>query len=249
MRGLRLYPKWHNYKLSDRCCADLVEAATERGMIVSIPCGSRIRAIAAGSSTCPMSPVRNCRPGKSHPKARFLLLTAWVTRVRARTQGQRPAANYAIETSRLRALLGNEFGSSSRTSARPPDVRHRRAVHLSGHRAANHGSAGSERTRKEKSAVKTPRSGWVIEFRSFGPLRRPSPGTPPCRPACWHTRGRPQRPDRRNRRRSQSQRGNLLPVAGRNDPKLAALFAFDGRHRLDRVSGVRRPGQKQFIAG
>ena len=37
MTGLRLYPKWHNYSLSDRCCLDLVNAATERGMIISIP--------------------------------------------------------------------------------------------------------------------------------------------------------------------------------------------------------------------
>ena len=37
MRGVRLYPKWHNYALSDTRCLELVHAATERGMIVSIP--------------------------------------------------------------------------------------------------------------------------------------------------------------------------------------------------------------------
>src|SRR5690606_38257892 len=33
MRGLRLYPAWHNYRLSDPCCLELVRAATERGLI------------------------------------------------------------------------------------------------------------------------------------------------------------------------------------------------------------------------
>ena len=37
MKGLRLYPKWHNYALSDRCCLDLIHRATERRMVVSIP--------------------------------------------------------------------------------------------------------------------------------------------------------------------------------------------------------------------
>ena len=31
MRGLRLYPKWHNYNLTDICCIELIEAAVERG--------------------------------------------------------------------------------------------------------------------------------------------------------------------------------------------------------------------------
>ena len=36
-RGLRLYPNYHNYTLGDRCCHDLVRAATELGLIVSMP--------------------------------------------------------------------------------------------------------------------------------------------------------------------------------------------------------------------
>jgi uncharacterized protein len=36
MRGVRLYPKWHNFMLSDGRCLELVHAATERGMIISI---------------------------------------------------------------------------------------------------------------------------------------------------------------------------------------------------------------------
>src|SRR2546426_7883945 len=37
MRGLRLYPRWHRYRLSDEACLELVHAAAERGMVISIP--------------------------------------------------------------------------------------------------------------------------------------------------------------------------------------------------------------------
>jgi len=36
-RGVRIYPSWHNYKLSDGVCHALAEAAAELGMVVSIP--------------------------------------------------------------------------------------------------------------------------------------------------------------------------------------------------------------------
>lgn len=36
-KGLRIYPSWHGYKLSDGCCHELVGAAAELGMVLSIP--------------------------------------------------------------------------------------------------------------------------------------------------------------------------------------------------------------------
>ena len=45
MKGLRLYPKWHNYALSDRCLLDLIHEATERSMVVSIPRRRKVSAI------------------------------------------------------------------------------------------------------------------------------------------------------------------------------------------------------------
>ena len=36
-RGLRLYPHYHDYSLADACCDELVTAAAERGLVVSIP--------------------------------------------------------------------------------------------------------------------------------------------------------------------------------------------------------------------
>ena len=32
-----LYPAWHNYRLTDTVCLDLVNSAAGRGMVVSIP--------------------------------------------------------------------------------------------------------------------------------------------------------------------------------------------------------------------
>jgi len=37
MKGLRLYPKWHNYSLSSGPGRDLIREATARGMVISIP--------------------------------------------------------------------------------------------------------------------------------------------------------------------------------------------------------------------
>jgi predicted TIM-barrel fold metal-dependent hydrolase len=37
MKGLRLYPRWHAYRLTDRSCIELVRAAAERKMAVSVP--------------------------------------------------------------------------------------------------------------------------------------------------------------------------------------------------------------------
>jgi len=37
MTGLRLYPKWHNYSLSSPSCRELIQAATEQSMVISIP--------------------------------------------------------------------------------------------------------------------------------------------------------------------------------------------------------------------
>jgi len=37
MKGIRLYPMYHKYKIDDECCIDLVKAARDRNMPVSIP--------------------------------------------------------------------------------------------------------------------------------------------------------------------------------------------------------------------
>ena len=37
MRGVRLYPRWHNYRLNDPACVELVNLVAARNMSVSIP--------------------------------------------------------------------------------------------------------------------------------------------------------------------------------------------------------------------
>jgi len=75
MRGLRLYPGWHNYRLADRRCLELVRAAAALGLVISIPIrveDPRERSWLVDVPDVPLDDVaalvRAC------PGARFLLL-------------------------------------------------------------------------------------------------------------------------------------------------------------------------------
>jgi predicted TIM-barrel fold metal-dependent hydrolase len=112
MTGLRLYPKWHNYNLSDRPCLDLIDAATERGMVVSIPIrveDSRQRSWLVDVPDIPLAEVAALV--KARPGARFMLLNGlqYVSSPLGRKDGGLPA-NYVVEISRLDPFLGNEIG-------------------------------------------------------------------------------------------------------------------------------------------
>jgi hypothetical protein len=112
MAGLRLYPKWHNYSLSSPPCRELVKAATERGMVISIPIrveDNRERSWLLNIPDIPLDEVVELV--KAHPKARFLLLNGlgYTGSPLGRKNNGLPT-NYAIELSRLSALLGNEIG-------------------------------------------------------------------------------------------------------------------------------------------
>jgi uncharacterized protein len=112
MRGLRLYPKWHNYSLSDPCCEDLIAAATERGMVISIPLrveDNRQRSWLLNVPDTPLAEI--VALVKAHPQARFVLLNGagFVSSPLGRKDNGLPA-NYAIEISRLTAVLANELG-------------------------------------------------------------------------------------------------------------------------------------------
>ncbi len=112
MTGLRLYPKWHNYQLSDACCRDLVDAATERGMIISIPIrveDNRQRSWLLNVPDVPLEEIVELV--KAHPKARFILLNGiGYTRSPLGRKDNGLPSNYAIELSRLSAVLANELG-------------------------------------------------------------------------------------------------------------------------------------------
>jgi predicted TIM-barrel fold metal-dependent hydrolase len=112
MTGLRLYPKWHNYSLSDPCCRELVNTATERDMVISIPVrveDNRERSWLLDVPDVPLEEIVELV--KTHPKAHFLLLNGagyTASGLGRKSNGLPP--NYAIELSRLTALLGNELG-------------------------------------------------------------------------------------------------------------------------------------------
>jgi uncharacterized protein len=112
MRGLRLYPGWHNYRLSDPRCLDLVRAAAARGLVVSIPIRvedhrqrSWLVDVPDVSLDDVAALVRAC------PEARFLLLNGngYVRSPLGREGGGLPS-NYRIEISRLTAFLDDELG-------------------------------------------------------------------------------------------------------------------------------------------
>ena len=110
--GLRLYPKWHNYQLSSPCCRELVNAATERGLVISIPMrveDNRERSWLLNIPDIPLDEIVELV--KAHPKARFLLLNGqgYTGSPLGRKNNGLPP-NYAIELSRLSAVLANEIG-------------------------------------------------------------------------------------------------------------------------------------------
>jgi len=112
IRGLRLYPKWHNYALADECCLDLVGRATERGMPISIPIrveDYRQRSWLVDVPDVPLGEIVELV--KARPDARFILVNgAGYTRgALGKPDGGLPA-NYWIEISRLSAVLANEIG-------------------------------------------------------------------------------------------------------------------------------------------
>ena len=112
MRGLRLYPKWHNYSLSDDSCLDLIDAATELGWIVSIPIrveDVRQRSWLVDVPEVPLAEIASLVA--SRPRARFVLLNGlgYVNSPLGRKGSDLPA-NYLIELSRMDSLLANEIG-------------------------------------------------------------------------------------------------------------------------------------------
>ena len=112
MKGLRLYPKWHHYELTDACLLELVHLATDRGMTISIP----LR-VEDNRQRSWLVDVPDLRPAdlvpliKGNPKARFVLLNG--AGFAGSPLGQKDKelpANYAIEISRLTAVMANEIG-------------------------------------------------------------------------------------------------------------------------------------------
>ncbi len=112
MRGVRLYPRWHNYRLTDAGCRELVNAATERGMAISIPL--RVEDRRQGSWLVDIPEVNQEEIAalvKACPNARFLLDngSGYVSSPLGRKNNGLPA-NYVIDIALLSVELANEAG-------------------------------------------------------------------------------------------------------------------------------------------
>lgn len=113
VRGLRLYPMWHNYQLSDPSCLALVREAGKRGMVVSVPARVEDHRERSWLVDVPDIPLEELAAlVKSCPGSQFLLLNGigYVGSPLGRKASGLPD-NYHIEISRLSAVLANEIGA------------------------------------------------------------------------------------------------------------------------------------------
>ena len=112
MRGVRLYPRWHNYKLPDAACLELVRAAATRGMVISIPV--RVEDRRQGSWLVDIPDVTNEEIAglvKAVPQATFIVANGagFAGSPLGRKDSGLPA-NYVIDIARLNVELDNEMG-------------------------------------------------------------------------------------------------------------------------------------------
>jgi len=112
MRGLRLYPHWHHYSLTDPACLDLVRAAAALHMPVSIPFRVEDRRQQSWLVDVPdVTPAEAIALVQAVPEARFIFGNgSGFTGSPLGQKGNALPANYWIEISLLTALMANEIG-------------------------------------------------------------------------------------------------------------------------------------------
>jgi predicted TIM-barrel fold metal-dependent hydrolase len=112
MKALRLYPRWHNYKLTDSACLDLVHRAAEGAMAVTIPIRVEDRRQQSWLVDIPdVSHEEIAALVKAAPQASFILLNgSGFTGAQLGRKNNGLPANYAIDISLLTAELTNEIG-------------------------------------------------------------------------------------------------------------------------------------------
>lgn len=112
MRGVRLYPRWHKYRLSEGACLELVNAAAGRGMPVSIPIRVEDRRQQSWLVDVPDVDLEEIAGlVKACPQAQFILVngSGFVSSSLGRKASGLPS-NYVIDTSLLSAVMANELG-------------------------------------------------------------------------------------------------------------------------------------------
>ena len=111
MRGVRLYPGWHNYRLTDTICLDLVNSAAARGMVVSIPVRVEDRRQRSWLVDIPDVAMEEIATlvGRS-PEAQFIIgNSAGFTSSRLGRKESGMPSNYAIEISLIAAPPHDEL--------------------------------------------------------------------------------------------------------------------------------------------
>lgn len=113
MAGVRLYPRWHHYQLTDPECLALVDAATARGLPIAIPVrveDPRQRSWLVDIPDVPLTEIAALIAAR--PAARFAVLNG--LRVVDSPLGKPDAglpANYLVDFARMDAVLANEIGA------------------------------------------------------------------------------------------------------------------------------------------
>jgi predicted TIM-barrel fold metal-dependent hydrolase len=113
MKALRLYPRWHNYKLTSRPAIELANAAAERGMAVTIPIRAedpRQQSWLVDIPNVDYNEIAGLI--RAVPRAHFILLSGngFLGSVLGRKDSGL-GSNYSIEICRLSALVENELGA------------------------------------------------------------------------------------------------------------------------------------------
>jgi predicted TIM-barrel fold metal-dependent hydrolase len=112
MKGLRLYPRWHHYRLTEPACLELVRAAAAAGLVLSIPIRVEDRRQQSWLVDIPdVDHAEIAALVRAAPEARFLLLngSGFVNSALGRKDSGLPP-NYSIEISLLTALVSDELG-------------------------------------------------------------------------------------------------------------------------------------------
>lgn len=112
MQGLRLYPNWHNYRLTDAVCQDMVHDASERGLLLAIPIRVEDRRQHSWLVDVPdVSHDEIAALVRAAPQSRFILMngSGYTGSELGRPENGLPR-NYSIEISLLTAEIGNELG-------------------------------------------------------------------------------------------------------------------------------------------
>ncbi len=110
-RGLRLYPNYHNYSLADACCNELIAAAADRDLVVSIPVRQIDQRQRHWLIEVPDVALHDLAALVArHPGARFVFLNGlnFVSSPLGSADDDLPD-NYAIGISRLSAVMQAEI--------------------------------------------------------------------------------------------------------------------------------------------